>query len=100
MRFGLYGKLIAQPGKRDELAALLLESAEGLRSMPECELYVVNVGDDPEAVWVTEVWANEAAHEASLQRPEVQAAIARGRPLIAGMSDQVRLRPLGGKGLA
>jgi quinol monooxygenase YgiN len=99
-RFGLCGKFTAAPGKRDELVDLLLDAANGLGQLPECEIYIVNkIDDEPDAVWVTEVWSTEEAHARSLQDPAVQAAIARGRPLIAGMSDQVKLRPVGGKGL-
>jgi quinol monooxygenase YgiN len=100
-RFGLHGRIEAQPGRGEELAQLLLEAAEGLGSNPDCELYVVaRAEDDPDAVWVTEVWASREAHAASLEDEAVKAAIARGRPLIAGFSDRVETLPLGGKGLA
>ena len=39
------------------------------------------------------------AHRASLSLPSVQAAIAKGRPLIAGMETVAETRPLGGHGL-
>jgi quinol monooxygenase YgiN len=96
--YGLIGKMTAQPGKRDDLAAVLLE---GTRSMPGCLSYVVAADPaDPDALWVTEVWESSDSHHASLQLPEVQAAIAKGRPLIAGFSDGHETEPLGGYGLA
>jgi len=99
-RFGLSGRILAHHGQGDALAEVLLEAARLLEGDEQCELYVVSRSpDDPEAVWVTEVWADEAAHAASLERDDVRALIGRGRPLIAGFGDQVRLRPLGGKGL-
>jgi quinol monooxygenase YgiN len=99
-RFGLFGKISAQPGKGDELAALLLEAAEGLGANDDCELYVVHrSAEEPDAVWVSEVWTSEEAHRASLDDEAVKAAIARGRPLIAGVSDQVRTEVAGGKGI-
>ncbi|HMD37543.1 MAG TPA: hypothetical protein VKH42_21355 [Vicinamibacterales bacterium] len=52
-----------------------------------------------DALWVTEVWDSKASHDASLSLPRVQAAIAKGRPLIAGFSNQVETVPLGGYGL-
>ena len=95
--FGLIGRIRAVPGKRGELAAVLVQE-DG--SMPGCLSYVV--AEDPadaDLLWVTEVWTNEAAHKASLSLPSVQAAIAKGRPLIAGFDSQVRTKVLGGIGL-
>jgi quinol monooxygenase YgiN len=96
--YGLIGKMMAVPGKRDALIAILLE---GTTAMPGCLSYVV--ARDPaeaDAVWVTEVWESQAAHAASLALPAVREAIARGRPLIAGFSSQVVTEPVGGHGLA
>jgi quinol monooxygenase YgiN len=71
-----------------------------LGDMPECELYIVNiVPDEPDAIWVTELWANEEAHAKSLERDDVRGLIQRGMPLIAGMSEQMTLTPVGGKGI-
>jgi quinol monooxygenase YgiN len=95
--YGLIGRILANPGKRDELAAIL---APGGGGMPGCLSYIV--AEDPQdadALWVTEVWADQAAHRASLQLPEVQAAIAKGRPLIAGFDSRTETRVLGGIGL-
>jgi len=98
-RFSMYGKLIAHPGQRDALAEILLEAAEQSKSNEDCLLYIVNVSeDDPNAVWVTELWKDAAAHAASLKDEAALALIQRARPLIAG-AEPIKLRPLGGKGL-
>jgi quinol monooxygenase YgiN len=98
--YGLQGRFTAQPGKGDELAAVLLEAANALRRLDECILYVIGrIPDDPDAVLVYEVWDSAEAHSSSLEREETKAAIARGRPLIAGMSDRVEFEPAGGKGV-
>jgi quinol monooxygenase YgiN len=95
--YGLIGKLTAVPGARDRLAALLLE---GTGAMPGCLSYVVATDPaEPDALWITEVWDSRESHAASLKLPAVQAAIAQGRPLIAGFSDRVETLPLGGHGL-
>lgn len=95
---GLIGKMIAHPGKRDDLAAILLD---GVGGMPGCLSYVVAIDHkDADALWITEVWVDAAAHAASLKLPSVKAAIAKGRPLIAGFGDYVTTTPLGGHGLA
>lgn len=98
--FGLFGKLVAAEGRRDELAGHLLEAAQMLGDAQGCKIYLVNISaDDANAIWVTEVWKTEADHAASLQRADVRALIAKARPLIAGGGDRFKLTVLGGKGL-
>jgi len=95
--YGLIGEIKAQPGQRDALAAILLE---GTSEMPGCLNYVVARGStDADALWITEVWDSRDSHSASLQLPAVQAAIAKGRPLIAGFGSRTETEPLGGAGL-
>jgi quinol monooxygenase YgiN len=55
---------------------------------------------DVNALWITEVWDSQASHRASLSLPDVQAAIAKGRPMIAGFVSQVETVPIGGHGIA
>lgn len=96
--YGLIGRMTAIPGQRDALAEILLT---GMNAMPGCLSYVVARDPaEPDALWVTEVWESAEHHRASLALPSVQAAIARGRPLIAGFSDRRELEVLGGWGLA
>jgi quinol monooxygenase YgiN len=95
--FGLIGKMTAVADQRDALIAILLESTG---AMPGCRSYVV--AKDPReanAIWITEVWDSAEHHKASLQLPEVRAAIARGKPLIASFGDSVLTEPVGGHGL-
>ena len=95
--YGLIGRIKAVPGKRGELAAILVP---GEGAMPGCLSYVVAEDpDDADALWVTEVWTDAAAHKASLSLPAVQAAIGKGRPLIAGFDSRVETKVLGGIGL-
>jgi quinol monooxygenase YgiN len=99
--FGLHGRLLAQPGKGDELEAILLEAAETLDADNDCLLYVVSrQPDNPEAVWVTEAWTSREAHRASLESEATRALIQRAMPLIAELPERsIELRPVGGKGL-
>ena len=95
--FGLIGKMTTVAGKRDELLSILLEGTAG---MPGCLSYIIAKDPkDENALWITEVWDSEASHKASLSLPDVKAAIAKGRPLIAGFSDMVTTVPVGGHGL-
>ena len=95
--YGLISKINAVSGQRDALAAILLE---GTQAMPGCLSYVIATESaDPNALWITEVWDTPASHKASLSLPGVQAAIAKGRPLIAGFSNRVETAPIGGHGI-
>ena len=95
--YGLIGKVTAASGQRDALAAVLLE---GTDAMPGCLSYIIAADPaDADALWITEVWDSQASHQASLKLPAVQAAIAKGRPLIAGFSNRVETVPMGGHGL-
>ena len=76
------GTLGALPGKRDELVAHLTQRSAG---MPGCLAYEVGVNDEqPDTVFVVELWESAEAHRASLALPQVQAAIERARPLLSG----------------
>ena len=95
--YGLIAKITTTPGQRDALVSILVE---GTAKMPGCLSYVVSLDStDPDGLWITEVWDHQESHRASLQLPAVQAAIARGRPLIAGFSNRVETTPIGGVGL-
>lgn len=95
--YGLIGKMLAQPGQREALIAIL---SEGTAAMPGCLSYIVARDTaDPDALWITEVWDSQASHAASLSLPSVQRAIQRGRPLIAGFGERFETEPVLGYGL-
>jgi quinol monooxygenase YgiN len=99
-RYGLHGQFLAQPGKGDALAAILLEAARGLKANADCELYVIHrSAEEPDSVWVTEVWKSRDAHAASLDDPGAKELIQQARPLIAGVGERRELLPVGGKGI-
>jgi|SRR6185437_8574195 len=79
--WGMIAKITAVPDKREEIIAILRQSAA---KMPGCISYVV--AEDAAAehtLWVTEVWLSQADHDASLGLRQVQEAMPRARPLIA-----------------
>lgn len=96
--YGLIGSILVAPGQRSEVVAALLD---GTRDMPGCLSYVI--AQDPgntDAFWVTEVRDSQLSHQASLQLPAVQRAIARARPHITGFGERFETLPVGGQGLA
>ena len=95
--YGLIGKMRTHPGQRDALIAILLAGTTG---MPGCLSYVVAKDPaDSEGIWITEVWDSQESHKASLALPSVKEAIGKGRPLIAGVDQQIPTEPVGGTGL-
>ncbi len=91
-QYGLLGQMMAQPGKRAELVAIL---SEGTGVMPGNMAYLI--GEDsanPDAIWIVELWETKEAHAASLKLPAVQEAIRKGRPLIAGFGTRAEFKPV------
>lgn len=69
--------------------------------LPGCEIYTINLlPSEPDAIYVYEAWRSEPDHAASLKLESVRALITKGRPLIAGISDSLSLKPVGGKGIS
>jgi quinol monooxygenase YgiN len=92
--------MVAVPGKGSVLAGALLRVAEGLRDTPGCELYVVNLtADEPDVVWVTEIWSDADASDRALSGDLGEVGIGEVVGLLAGPPELVELTPLGGPGL-
>jgi quinol monooxygenase YgiN len=95
--YGLISKVDVVSGQRDALVSILLD---GVAGMPGCLSYVVaNDPENPDAIWITEVWDSQASHDASLSLASVQDAIAQGGPMIVGFSERIVTAPVGGHGL-
>ena len=91
-QYGLLGQMLAQPGQRAALVAIL---SKGTGEMPGNIAYLI--GEDsanPDAIWIVELWDSKQAHAASLQLPAVQDAIRKGRPLIAGFGTRAEFKPV------
>lgn len=89
--YGLIGKMLAKPGQRDALLAILLD---GTGAMPGCLSYVLAKDlTNPDAIWITETWDSAESHKASLQLAAVQKAIAKARPIIAGFGERFETQP-------
>ncbi len=99
---GRYVKFTAQAGRGTELADLLLRAADALSDTAGCELYLINRStSEPDTVWVTELWLDQASLDASLEQlrtEEGQARIAEVTALLAAPPELTELEPLGGVG--
>ncbi|MGG0657502.1 putative quinol monooxygenase [Rummeliibacillus pycnus] len=100
-KFSLLGKFMVQEGERDTMVDILLEAAKSMKNLDECEVYLVNISEDePNSVYVYEVWSNEAAHQESLTLEATQTLIKRAKPIINGMERISTLKTRGGKGIS
>ena len=95
--YGIIGQMMATEGNREKLIEILLN---GTKDMPGCKLYAIAAATtDETGIWITEIWDSEESHQASLQLPSVQKAIAEGKPMIAGFGDRHIVTPFGGIGV-
>src|SRR5690348_10000313 len=84
MAYGYAASMRAKDGHRDDVTAILTGGAGGLRAAG-CSVYSVSVSDEqPDMIWVYEVWDSKESHEASLRLPETRAAISRAMPMLTG----------------
>jgi quinol monooxygenase YgiN len=97
-RIARYGKTRARPGHGEELARHLLAAADELRDDAGCELYLINrQADDPDVVWVTELWRSQADLDAALARIRGTDGVAEVMQLVEDWQ-MIELDLLGGKG--
>jgi quinol monooxygenase YgiN len=90
--YGLIAQINCVDGKRDELVDIL---RKGTASMPGCQSYVIAYdSNNPNAIWITEVWDTKESHAASLNLPDVQSAISQGQTMILGFGSRVETSPI------
>lgn len=80
---------------RDELVALLTRRSDELAEVG-CLAYEVGIdAEQPDTVFVAELWESEQAHRDSLDLPSVQEAIAQARPMLSGQMGGFRFEVIG-----
>ncbi|MEV6815932.1 antibiotic biosynthesis monooxygenase [Micromonospora sp. NPDC051296] len=93
---GFHAVMTAQPGRGDELVALLLDAP----SLPneDCVVFLVSrSGANPDVVSVAEGWTSREAHARFFAAEQAQAFVAQLQPLLAGESHYTDAVPVGGK---
>ena len=94
-----YGKAKARAGRGQELADVLLAAAAELEDDPGCQLYLINrQADEPDVIWVTELWRSQADLDASLERIRGIEGVAAAMALVEDW-EMIELEQLGGKGV-
>ena len=98
--YALINKLTAKPGKRDEVIELILESSKPFKDNPSCLFSLVYKDtEDPNIIWVEDVWTNKDDHTKALAQPELRPYIEKTIPLLEGKPEQHEIELAGGKGL-
>lgn len=99
-RFAQHTRLVAAPGKRDDLVAKFLESVEIQRDNPDCELMLVSTApDQADVVYLTEVWSSEDGWNAARSSAAIRAWAESMPALVGGAPESLRLEVAGGTGL-
>ena len=95
MTFTNVGALGAVAGKRDLLVEILTRRSADLEGAG-CLLYEVGVNDNqPDTVFVAELWESAETHQRSLQLASVHDAIREARPLLSGEMGGFRFEVIG-----
>jgi len=81
--YGRTGAMTANEGAADQLLDILLEAAELVSRLDVCRFYIVGKDrEDPDTIWVQEIWKSKEDHAESLAHPGVQKLINKAMPLI------------------
>ncbi|KAA0024883.1 putative quinol monooxygenase [Antrihabitans cavernicola] len=71
--FSVYGRMIALPGRRDEVVALIQDAVDAGGS-PDLLGYSINIAlTDSDTVWVTELWTDRQTHDQTTTSAAVRA---------------------------
>lgn len=81
-KFSVFGRMVARSGER----ALLVQHFEhvlkvGVPGLESCSIN--EVLGDPDAIWVTQVWTDRAAHDAGTRSDPLVSATERVRAVLA-----------------
>ncbi|MEO9884861.1 MAG: antibiotic biosynthesis monooxygenase [Balneola sp.] len=97
MKYGLSGSFSAKKGKGDELASILEEAANLMKTAKGCMIYIVGQqSDNKDVVHVFEVWDSKEDHDDSLHIDGVRELIGKAMPLIEGKPSGVEIDIAGG----
>jgi quinol monooxygenase YgiN len=95
----LINKLTAKPDQRQRVVDILVESGQAFDDNADCLLYLVTESaDDPNLIWVVDLWTSEEAHNSALEASLDQSKVKEAMSLMEGAPEQIKVRAVGGKG--
>ena len=82
--FSVYGRMTALPGRCDELIALLHEGFRAGGDDSGLLTYSINTApEEPDTIWLTQLWTDREAHDATTRSEAVANVTQRFRALLA-----------------
>ena len=82
-KFSVYGRMTARPGRREALIDRFQDMLRlGIPGLEWCS--ISTVPDDPDTIWLTQIWTNKAAHDTGTRSDAVVSATGRVMSLVAG----------------
>jgi quinol monooxygenase YgiN len=94
-----HAKCSTKSGKRDELIQQLIENIEPVKHASGCIYYVIGTTEEPDVVWITELWASKEAKDAFALSPESAKVMEKLMPLVAAMTERTAMTIVGGIGI-
>jgi quinol monooxygenase YgiN len=97
--YGQQAKMVIQPGKRDECIAQLKDIIAVLQHTPGCVYYLISTTEEPDVVWISELWTSKEAKDALAANPESVQAMKELTPFIASIAERAAMTVVSGFGL-
>lgn len=98
MDYVLITKIKTKPNKRQEVIDIMLKAGELSRNNSACKFYILgSAKDDPDTIWVQDIWTSESEHQAFLQSAEMGTFIQQAMPYFDGMPELIPINPVVGK---
>jgi len=91
--------MIVKPGKRDEIIQRLSESIEFLKSIPGCVHYLISTTEEPDVVWISELWVSKEAKDGVATSPEAAKVMKDLMSLVVSVTDRTGMTVVGGFGV-
>jgi quinol monooxygenase YgiN len=99
-RHGLFRRLQARAGNGKQLGEILLNAARLMENARGCVFDLVSMtAEDPDAIYVFDVWDSNADYDDSLTLPGVCELIQHARSILDGRPEGATLHVLDGRGL-
>jgi quinol monooxygenase YgiN len=98
-RYAQHAKMMVKSGKRDEVIQRLNEVIEILKRTPGCIYYLIGTTEEPDVIWISELWDSKEAKDALGRSPETAKTMQELMPFVESVTDQAITTIVGGFGI-
>lgn len=96
----VYTRFMALPRKGNALIGILMKAHDIVSDADGCRLYIINQDEEnPDHIWVTELWDTQEDHAISLTLDGCKELIAEATHLLASPPEQIIMKAVAGKGV-